>query len=145
MILRKQRKISFSSNGFCKYASAFNARPFNLVFLLFILLPLGLFLLWQQGSVGIRSWLGTHRLVCVAALVAALLTWVAASKTGSGPHHFLPFFAAPFLRSLSFPKAQNTHNFPNEKRSNTDDHDSSRNIPCQRQSHRNASWTGQQW
>lgn len=66
----------------------------NLVFLLFISTPLGLFLLWQQGSVGIRSWLGTHRLVCVAAVVATFLTWIAASKIGSGPHHFLPFLPA---------------------------------------------------
>ena len=66
----------------------------NLVFLLFISIPLGLFLLWQQGSVGMRSWLGTHRLVSLAVALAAFLTWIAASKNGSGPHHFLPFLPA---------------------------------------------------
>ena len=66
----------------------------NMVFLLFIALPLGLYLLWQQGSVGIRSWLVTHKLVCGASVAAALLVWIAASKTGSGPHHFLPFLPA---------------------------------------------------
>jgi hypothetical protein len=73
----------------------------NLVFLLFITTPLLLFLFWQQGSVGIRSWVGTYRLVCVAATIAALLILIAASKTGSGPNHFLPFLPAlAFLSAL---------------------------------------------
>jgi len=63
----------------------------NLVFLLFIGLPLGLFLLWQHGSVGVRSWFATYPLVSMAAVVAALLVLIAASKIGSGPHHYLPF------------------------------------------------------
>jgi len=66
----------------------------NFVFLIFVTLPPGLFLLWQQGSVGIRSWFGTYRLVCVTSILAAMLIMFAAAKPGSGPHHFLPFFPA---------------------------------------------------
>jgi hypothetical protein len=63
----------------------------DLIFILFLLLPLGCFLLWQVASVGTRSWLVTHKLVSAASVIATLLIWVAASKPGSGPHHLLPF------------------------------------------------------
>jgi len=66
----------------------------NLVFLIFILIPPGCFLFWQYGSVGIRSWFDTYRLIFVASILAALLLLLAASKSGSGPHHFLPFLPA---------------------------------------------------
>jgi hypothetical protein len=74
----------------------------NFVFLLFIALPLGLYLAWQQGSVGIRSWLATHALVSFAAIAASALILIAASKTGSGPNHFLPFLPAlAFLTAVA--------------------------------------------
>jgi hypothetical protein len=66
----------------------------NFVFLLFITLPLALFVVWQASAVGVRSWFGTRKLVVAAALSAALLILIAASKPGSGPHHFLPFLPA---------------------------------------------------
>jgi hypothetical protein len=66
----------------------------NLTFLLFILAPVGLFLLWQLGSVGMRSWFVRRKLVSAISVAAALLILVAGSKPGSGPHHFLPFFPA---------------------------------------------------
>jgi len=63
----------------------------NAVFMLFLAAPLLLFLAWQGGSVGLRSWLKNRKLVVFASAVATLLILVAASKPGSGPHHFLPF------------------------------------------------------
>jgi hypothetical protein len=71
----------------------------NLVFIVFLLLPASFFMLWQIGSVGTRSGVITHRLVVAASLVATELIWVAASKSGSGPHHLLPFL--PPLAFLS--------------------------------------------
>jgi hypothetical protein len=63
----------------------------DLIFIVFLVLPVGCFLLWQIASVGTRSWLVTHKLVAAASLIAAVLIWIAASKPGSGPHHLLPF------------------------------------------------------
>ena len=63
----------------------------NAVFLVFLLAPLIFFVFWQGGSVGLRSWLMTRRLVLAGAAVSGVLILVAASKSGSGPHHFLPF------------------------------------------------------
>jgi hypothetical protein len=64
----------------------------NALFLVFTLLPIGFFMLWQQAVPGFRALLVQYKLVSLAACVAALLILVAASKPGSGPHHFLPFF-----------------------------------------------------
>ena len=66
----------------------------NFVFMLFILAPVWLFLLWQLGSVGIRSWFVRRKLVSITALLAVLLALIAGAKPGSGPHHFLPFLPA---------------------------------------------------
>lgn len=63
----------------------------NAVFLLFLLGPVLLFLAWQGGSVGIRSWTVNRRLMVGTSAIAGLLILIAASKVGSGPHHFLPF------------------------------------------------------
>jgi hypothetical protein len=74
----------------------------NLVFLMFMLLPLACFGLWQIGSVGARSWAVTHKLLVAASVAAGVLIWIAASKPGSGPHHFLPFLPAlAFLTALA--------------------------------------------
>jgi hypothetical protein len=66
----------------------------NVVFILFIMTPVWLFLLWQLGSVGIRSWFARRKLVCITAFLAGLLALIAGAKPGSGPHHFLPFLPA---------------------------------------------------
>lgn len=63
----------------------------NAVFMLFLLAPLIFFMAWQGGSVGLRSWVKTRGLVVGGAAVSGLLILLAASKQGSGPHHFLPF------------------------------------------------------
>jgi hypothetical protein len=66
----------------------------NFVFVLFMLAPVWLFLLWQLGSVGIRSWFVRRKLVVITALLAVFLALIAGAKPGSGPHHFLPFLPA---------------------------------------------------
>ena len=63
----------------------------NVAYLLFIASPVLLYMAWQAGSVGIRCWCMTHALVVAGAVSAALLILIAASKPGSGAHHFLPF------------------------------------------------------
>ncbi|MEJ2139257.1 MAG: glycosyltransferase family 39 protein [Gammaproteobacteria bacterium] len=63
----------------------------NALFLGFLLAPLIFFVIWQGGSVGLRSWFITRRLVLFGAAVSGLLILVPASRFGSGPHHSLPF------------------------------------------------------
>lgn len=65
----------------------------NTVFILFACIPVLAFLLWQRG-IAAKGWVKEHKLVAVASVVAVLLILVAASKPGSGPHHFLPFLPA---------------------------------------------------
>jgi len=64
---------------------------YNLAFVLFAIAPLVGFLAWQFGSVGIRSWMTRYKMVSAATAVSAALILIAASKPGSGAHHFLPF------------------------------------------------------
>jgi hypothetical protein len=66
----------------------------NLALILFAAAPIGLFVLWQWRSVGVRSWLVQYKLVSATSIAAALLIVVAGAKAGSGPYHFLPFFPA---------------------------------------------------
>ncbi len=71
----------------------------NFLFILFACIPVLLFLLWQKRVEGVMSMLAGHKLVMSASIVAVLLILVAASKPGSGPHHFLPFL--PLLAFLT--------------------------------------------
>jgi hypothetical protein len=71
----------------------------NLAFMLFVLAPVGLFLVWQTASVGIRSWFVRRKLESAAALIAALLILAAAAGAESGPRLFQPF--APALAFLT--------------------------------------------
>jgi hypothetical protein len=71
----------------------------NTLFVLFACIPILLFLLWEKRVEGAVSILAGHKLVTFASIVAVLLILVAASKPGSGPHHFLPFL--PVLAFLT--------------------------------------------
>lgn len=71
----------------------------NFLFILFACIPVLLFLLWQKRVEGAVSILAGHKLVMSASIIAVLLILVAASKPGSGPHHFLPFL--PLLAFLT--------------------------------------------
>ena len=63
----------------------------NALFLLFAALPLLAGIVWQQSAPGMRNLLAAHKLTALATFAAAGLILIAASKPGSGPHHFLPF------------------------------------------------------
>lgn len=60
----------------------------NLMFMIFMLLPLIFFLARRRGL------LYDYRYTASASVLALGLVLVAASKPGSGPHHFLPFLPA---------------------------------------------------
>jgi hypothetical protein len=66
----------------------------NAFFIIFACIPVISFLIWQRSCTALPTWAASHKLVTVASLVAVLLILVAASKPGSGPHHFLPFLPA---------------------------------------------------
>jgi len=71
----------------------------NLAVILFVTAPIGFFLLWQMGSVGIRSWFVRRRLESVAAVIAALLILAAAVGTEAGARLLQPF--APVMAFLT--------------------------------------------
>lgn len=81
--------------------SAANRTPFvaNLAVMLLVLAPVGLFLLWQGGSVGIRSWFAGRRPESAAAVVAAILVLAATVGAGSGARLLQPF--APGMAFLT--------------------------------------------
>jgi hypothetical protein len=66
----------------------------SLAFTLFVLAPVGFFLLWQVGSVGIRSWFVRRQLVSAAALIAAVLVLAAAASLEPGSRLLQPFVPA---------------------------------------------------
>jgi hypothetical protein len=66
----------------------------NGLFILFACIPLLAFMLWQRVTAASDQWLVRHKLVAAASVLAALLVLIAASKPGSGAHHFLPFLPA---------------------------------------------------
>lgn len=71
----------------------------NLAFMLFLIAPVGLFLLWQAGSVGIRSWFAGRRLESAAAVIAAILILAATVGADSGARLLQPF--APVMAFLT--------------------------------------------
>jgi hypothetical protein len=66
----------------------------NSFFIVFACLPVITTLIWQSCSKAVPNWAASHKIVTVASLVGMLLILLAASKPGSGPHHFLPFLPA---------------------------------------------------
>ena len=66
----------------------------GLLTLVFITMPVGLFVLWQLRVEGMRGWFGKYKLLAVASLVAALLVTFASAKVGAGRYHLLPFLPA---------------------------------------------------
>jgi hypothetical protein len=71
----------------------------NLAFMLFVIAPVGLFLLWQAGSVGIRSWFVGRRLESAGAVIAAILILAATVGADSGVRLLQPF--APVMAFLT--------------------------------------------
>ncbi|MGI9290029.1 MAG: hypothetical protein ACR2QG_01985 [Gammaproteobacteria bacterium] len=63
----------------------------NTLFVLLALVPVFSFLLYERHITGRCHILWQHKWVSVASVAALVLILIAASKPGSGPHHFLPF------------------------------------------------------
>jgi hypothetical protein len=71
----------------------------NGLFLLLAAMPVLLFVCFERYQTGQFGLLMRHKWVSASALLAVSLILVAASKPGSGPHHFLPFL--PLLAFLT--------------------------------------------